>query len=80
MATNETMEAEHPLETIGQDIVEQKGAGRFSISIPSKCSILFVTAIGCLLRSLPITPEQSSSFYGTDRWGDAQLAKISNIV
>jgi hypothetical protein len=34
-------------------------------------SILFVTAIGCLLPSLPI---------GTDGWSDAQPAKVSNIV
>jgi hypothetical protein len=40
-----------------------------------------VTAIGCLLRSLPITPEQSSPFYETDGWSDAQkvLAQLQAV-
>ncbi|MDH2348778.1 hypothetical protein [Bradyrhizobium sp. SSUT77] len=58
----------------------RKSAGRFLISITGKCSILFVTAIGCLLRSFPIIPEQRSLFYETDGWSDAQPAKVSNIV
>ncbi|MET4357113.1 hypothetical protein ABIC08_007081 [Bradyrhizobium sp. RT9b] len=58
----------------------RKSAGRFLSSITGKCSILFVTAIGCLLRSFPITPEQRSLFYETDGWSDAQPAKVSNIV
>ncbi|WP_156948698.1 hypothetical protein [Bradyrhizobium sp. WSM1417] len=55
-------------------------AGRLLISITGKCSTLFVTAIGCLLRSFPITLEQRSLFYETDGWSDAQPAKVSNIV
>lgn len=43
-----------------------------------------MTAIGCPLRSFPITPEQRSLFYATDGWSDgqkvlAQLQAVSGI-
>ncbi|TYL92644.1 hypothetical protein FXB40_24735 [Bradyrhizobium rifense] len=60
--------------------VGRKSAGRFLISFTGKCSILFVTAIGCLLRSFPIIQEQRSLFCETDGWSDAQPAKVWNIV
>ncbi|MET4273828.1 hypothetical protein ABIB68_002134 [Bradyrhizobium sp. F1.2.2] len=60
--------------------VSRKSAGQSLISITGKCSILFVTAIGCLFRSFPINQEQRSLFCETDGWSNAQRAKVWNIV